>query len=149
VRPLVSWLAYWWLWLLFAGEWNRYEWIAASGAATVATALTELARARTGVRAAVPFRLLGQVWSALGTVFVDFAIVMWALLRGLARGAAPHGVMRRRASPAAGRDPNAVGLRAWVTILADFSPNAFVVDMDDEHVLLHDLVPFLKSEEPA
>jgi hypothetical protein len=149
VRVLVSWAAFWWLWLLFAGEWNRYEWIAAAGAATVATGLTELARARTGVRASVPLRLLSEVWSAIGMVFVDFAVVMWALVRGLVRREAPRGTMRRRASPATGSDASAVGLRAWVTILADFSPNAYVVDMDGDHVLMHDLVPLRKSEEPV
>lgn len=148
MRVLVSWAAFWWLWLLFAGEWNRYEWVAAAGGATIATALTELARARTGVRAAVPLRLLGGVWSALAMVLVDFAIVMWALVRGLVRREVPRGVMRRRVSPAPGSDAHAVGLRAWSTILADFSPNAYVVDIDREHVLLHDLVPFGKSEEP-
>jgi hypothetical protein len=36
-------------------------------------------------------------------------------------------------------------------LVANFSPNAYVIDIDRQQnlVLLHDLVPFRKSEEPV
>jgi hypothetical protein len=149
VRPLLAWVALWWLWLLLAGEWNRDEWIAAAISASIATALTEVACRRAGVRAHVPPGVVARSWSALPTVFLDFGILMWALVRGVLRREVPRGVFRRRASPARGHDPTAVGARAWVTIAAGLSPNAYVVELDSEHVLLHDLVPFRPSEQPA
>ena len=52
---------------------------------------------------------------------------------------------------AGGDDPRSVGLRAFTAFVANFSPNAYVVEIDPEQnlVLLHDLVPFRKSEKPA
>lgn len=41
--------------------------------------------------------------------------------------------------------------RAWTVLLSGYSPNAYVVDIDPEtnEVLIHDLIPWRKSEEPA
>ena len=44
----LAWVVLWWLWVLLAGEWNRAEWIAAAGAATIAATLGEIARTRAG-----------------------------------------------------------------------------------------------------
>jgi hypothetical protein len=113
--------------------------------AAVAATIGEAARTLAHVRVRVPPRRLAAVWTVLPSVVVDFGIVMWVLLR---RKPA-RGVFRTRPAPARGTDPASLGIRAWVTVLAGYSPNAYVVDMDREHVLLHDLVPNRRSEEPA
>jgi hypothetical protein len=84
-------------------------------------------------------------------VLVDFAIVIGALFASLIRREIVRGRFVTRELDAPGDDPTSFGTRAWITLLACFSPNAYVVDVDADKgtVLLHDLVPFRKSEEPA
>jgi hypothetical protein len=155
VRHLLPWLATWvalfWLWLLLAGEWNRQEWIAAASAATVAATVGEIARTRAGVNARVPLRWIGKAWTVPVMVFVDFGILVWALCVSLVRREVVRGTFRSHEFPAGGDDPTSVGVRAWAALAAMYSPNAYVVEIEPERglALLHDLVPFRKSEEPA
>jgi hypothetical protein len=125
----VLWIACWWLWLLLVGEWNGDELIAATVAATVAATIGELARTIGGVQLGIPS--LEGVWKVPWAVVSDFAILMWALRRR--RG----GVFHER-PPA----------DAWTAFVANLSPNAYIVEMDSEHVVLHDFVPRRASEEP-
>jgi hypothetical protein len=154
VKHVVAWIAWWvalfWLWLLLVGQWNREEVVAAAIAATIAASLAELARVRTGFSARIPLRAVADLPQALGMVVVDFGILVWALVVSVARRRAVHGELfsreltdRRRAV--------GTGPRAWTTIVASYSPNAFVLDIDPETrlVLLHDLVRHRASEEPA
>jgi hypothetical protein len=147
----VAFVALWWLWILLVGEWNHDEWIAATGAAIVAASIGELARARAGVNARVPARWLVRGWSAFLAVFSDFGIVMWALLRSARRREIVRGTFRAHEIDAGGSDPEGVGIRTWRALLADYSPNAYVVEIDRERglVLLHDLIPRRSSEQPA
>lgn len=145
------WLALFWLWFLLVGEWDRQELVAAAGAATIAASLAELARVRTGFHARVPLRGLADLPHALGMVVVDFGIVTGALLASIVRRRAVRGRLVARelqGGPAAARG---VGPRAWTTLLACYSPNAYPIDVDPEtgRVLLHDLVPNRRSESPA
>ena len=141
----------WWLWLLLAGEWNRYEWIAAAGAAAVAAGVGTVAWARAETPVRLRRRLLRTGWSAFPMVFVDFGILMAALVRSAAGRRVVRGEFRTRPLEAVGSGPAAVGTRVWTTMLADYSPNAYVVDVDRERglVLLHDLVRRRGSEKPA
>ena len=129
----------WWLWQLLVGEWSRYEWIAALGAAAVAAAITELAVTRTRGRAALPFAVVRGAPSALGMVFVDFAIVMWALVQRR------EGVVRRTAFP----HPDTESFRTWAAIVGDWSPNAYVIDIADGTTVTHHLVVNEPSQRPA
>jgi hypothetical protein len=129
VAWLAMWVALWWLWMLLVGEWNRDELIAATVTATIAATIGELARARARVKLSMP--TAAGVWLIPYAVVTDFAILMWELPRRR------RGVFRER--PAAG---------SWTAFVANISPNAYVVDMDDDRVLLHDLVPRRASEEP-
>jgi hypothetical protein len=86
----------------------------------------------------------------LGMVFVDFGILVWALLASVVRRRVVRGelvVREVEGGSAVGRD---VGRRAWTVLVASYSPNAYVVDLDPEtqQVILHDLVPHRASEEP-
>jgi hypothetical protein len=137
----------WWLWLLLAGEWNATEWIAAAGAAGLGATLFEASRARSGIEPRVPLRLLTRAASVPVMVVVDFGIVMWALVSGIGRRELPRGSFRAFGSELVGT----AGIRAFATVAATFSPNAYVVDIDGDTglALVHDLVPNRASEKPV
>jgi hypothetical protein len=151
VKRVLAWAAWWlplfWLWLLLIGEWNREELVAAALAAAVAATLAELARVRTGFAARVPVRGVADLPQALGMVFVDFGILVRALVVSAARRRVVRGEFVARESAVAQN----VGPRAWAVLLSSYSPNAYVVDLDPKtrRVLLHDLVPNRASEEPV
>lgn len=136
------WIGFWWGYLLLAGDWNPIEWVAGACVATVAATLAELLRASGRVPLGVSGEVLGQVPAALARVPVDFGILTLALLRRqtdrgryVAREFESHGPVHA----------------AWTVLVAGYSPNAYVVDVDEERgvVLLHDLVPSRASERPA
>jgi hypothetical protein len=155
VKHVVPWLAWWlalfWLWFLLVGDWNGQELVAAAVAATIAASLAELGRTRTGFRARIPLRALADLPRALGMVVLDFAIVTWALLAGVARRRVPRGRLVSRKLEGGAVSPRGVGPRAWTVLVACYSPNAYVIDVDPETetALLHDLVPYRPSERPA
>jgi hypothetical protein len=154
VKHVAAWIAWWialfWLWLLLVGQWNREQVVAAAIAATIAASLAELARVRTGFSARIPLSGLADLPEALAMVVVDFGILVWALVVSVVRRRVVRGELFSREltdrSRAVGTGP-----RAWTTIVASYSPNAFVLDIDPEtrRVLLHDLVRHRASEEPA
>jgi hypothetical protein len=133
---LAGWLAFFWLWQLLTGEWNHQEWIAGASAATVAATVGEITRTVGRLRPGSPAGAFARAGSALLQVFVDFAILMWAL-------------PRRRSGRVHTRRRDLSGSRVWTTYVANFSPNAYVIDLDEEHVTLHDLVMHRRSESPA
>lgn len=148
---LVVWVGLWFLWLLLAGEWNRIEWVAAACGATVAATIGEIARTRAQASARVPLSWIGRSASAIPMVFVDFAILVWALLASVARREIVRGSFRSHEFPVGGGGATAVGVRAWVEVVATYSPNAYVVEIEPERqlVLVHRLVPYDPSESPA
>lgn len=129
----------WWLWQLLVGEWSHYEWIFAAGAAIVAAIIGELAVSRTSGRAPVPLAVVKGAPSALGMVFVDFAIVMRALVERR------QGVIRETPFEHPDDEPH----RAWAAIAGDWSPNAYVIDIGDGRSLTHHMVPRDASQRPA
>lgn len=133
---LLGWVAFFWLWQLLTGEWNHQEWIAGASAATVAATVGEIARSLSGVSLSVPPRALAATPPALLQILVDFAIVMWA-------------IPRRTRGRVHTRKTDVRDSRVWTAYAANFSPNAYVIDIDDEHVTLHDLVMRRESESPA
>lgn len=155
MRHVAVWVAWWvalfWLWFLLVGEWNREEIVAAAIAAAVAATLAEFARVRTGFSARLSWRDLGVLPKAFGMVFVDFGILVWALLVSVARRRVVRGEFVSREVQRASAVTRGVGPRAWTVLVAAYSPNAYVVDLDPEtrQVLLHDLVPHRASEEPV
>lgn len=130
----------WWFWQVLVGEWSKYEWIAAAAASLAAAAIAELARVRGGVREPLPWRVVKATPAALGMVFWDFATVMLVLGR---RGS---GRFRRTTF----KLPNDAPHRAWAMVVGDYSPNAYLVDIDEQDgkVLTHHLVVRQKSQDP-
>jgi multisubunit Na+/H+ antiporter MnhE subunit len=149
---MLWWVAAFWLWMLMSGDWNTIELVAAACAATLTATAAEAARAIAGLRWRIPARDVASAWSQAYQVVVDFVIVLGALLVSAVRLRMVRGRFFVRAfRPARGRAPRRFGSRAWRTYVATISPNAYVVDVDEDErtVLVHDLVPFRKSEEPA
>ena len=134
---LAGWLALFWLWMLLAGDWSHTELVAAGIAATIASLF---------VRLPPRFRVSGSLSSVPAMVLVDFGILMWALVRSALRREIVRGEFVRR--PFRADDAAA---RAWVGILATYSPNAYVVGFDTERevALVHDLVRNRSSESPV
>jgi hypothetical protein len=146
------WFALFWLWLLLTGDWNRIDLIGAACGAAIAATIAELLRAaaRQPLPASLaPFRTAATL---LPIVFADFGIVMWALLRSLGRRRVVRGAFVTRNFVAGPKTtPHGQAHRGWTVLLAGFSPNAYVIDIDADRdtVLLHDLVTWRRSEEPA
>lgn len=155
MKHVVAWVAWWialfWLWFLLVGEWNRQEIIAAAIAATIAATVAELARTRTGFSARLPLRAVADLPEALGMVIVDFGILAWALGTSVARRRVVRGKLVARKLEGGAVPPRGVGPRAWTVLVACYSPNAYVIDVDpgEQSVLLHDLVPHRASERPV
>jgi hypothetical protein len=141
--------ALWPLWLVFVGVWALYDAVAGVAAAAVA-ATAALVVGELGLLSFRP-RLRG--FSGLGRVplqvFADFGILVAALARTLA-GRPVRGVFLAKELPAGGPGPEAAFARALAVVLATYSPNGYVVDVDlDRNVaLMHDLVRNRASEEP-
>jgi multisubunit Na+/H+ antiporter MnhE subunit len=147
--------ALWWLvlallWLLYQGEYNRIEQVAAACAATLAATVAVLVwrQERTSVRlelhwlrraAAVPWQVLREF--GLLTVFL-----VRTLLR---RRVPPTGGFRTLPFPTGGARPAERGRRAFAALAMTYSPNSYVVDMDeDEHaVVVHTLSPVPPGQE--
>jgi hypothetical protein len=147
IAGVVAWFAaFWWMWMLLAGEWNHVEWIAATVAASVVTALFELMCARVNAVAWVPAAWIRRAAAVPHQIFVDFGIITLTLLRPRERG-----VYRAHPFDAVGDGADDVGARAWAGWTANFSPNAVALDIDREQELslVHDLVPNRASEKPA
>jgi len=156
LRTVAAWVAWWvalfWLWMLLVGDWNHIEWIGGAAAAAVAATIAELARHFAGVSIEPSFARLKSAPQAWLVVFADFGIVMYALFRSLARREVVRGRYVVRATEAGEKTTSrGAAHRAWTVLVAGYSPNAYVVDIDpdDGTVLLHDLLPWRNSEEPA
>ena len=134
---LAGWLALFWLWMLLAGDWSHTELVSAAIAATIASLFVRRLPRVPGA---------SSLWSVPAMVLVDFGILMWALVRCALRREIVRGEFVRR--PFRAHD---AGVRAWVGILATYSPNAYVVGFDTERevALVHDLVRNRSSESPV
>ena len=146
------WLALFWLWLLLTGDWNRIELIGAACGAAVAATIAELLRAAARQPLSIARERFRTAASLVPIVFADFGIVMWALLRSLVRRRVVRGAFVTRSFDAGPRTTSrGQAHRAWTVMLAGFSPNAYVIDIDAERdtVLFHDLVAWRRSEEPV
>ena len=134
------------------GSWDRIDGLAGALAAAVAATLAESARRAAGVRPRAPRGVLRTALAIPLIVLADFGILTFALAVSLVRRRPVRGrYLARRFAAGPRATPGGAAHRAWTVLLGGYSPNAYVVDIDpDEHVVLvHDLVPWRRSEEPA
>jgi hypothetical protein len=138
--------------MLLVGEWGRTVGVAGAVVALVAAALAERARRAAGVHPRVGLAPLRHGLTVPLVVLADFAIVMYALAASLWRRRVVRGrFMAHEFAAGPKTTPDGAAHRAWTVLVAGYSPNAYVVDIDPEEnvVLVHDLVPWRRSEEPA
>jgi multisubunit Na+/H+ antiporter MnhE subunit len=151
-----AWLAWWvgcfWLWMLLVGHFDWVDAVAGAAVAVVAATLAECARRAARVHPRVALEVLRGSVAVPVIILADFAVVTYALAASLARRRVVRGRYVARDFRAGPRTtPEGAAHRAWTVLVAGYSPNAYVVDIDpDENVVLvHDLVPWRRSEEPA
>jgi hypothetical protein len=138
--------------MLHVGTWDRIDAGAGALVAVVAASLAERARRAAGLHPRAPVSILRRCASLPLIVFADFAILTYALVVSLARRRVIRGRFIARDFAAGPKTtPEGAAHRAWPVLLAGYSPNAYVVDIDPEAnvVLVHDLIPWRRSEEPA
>jgi hypothetical protein len=137
--------------MLLVGEWNRVELVAAAIAATITATLAEFARGRTEFSVRLSLRDLAVLPKAFGMVFVDFGILVRALVVSAGRRRVVRGELVSREVEGGSAVTRGVGPRAWAVLVSADSPNAYVVDLDPEtrRVVFHDLVRNRASEEPV
>ena len=80
---------------------------------------------------------------------VEFVVVTRVLVRALVERRVPTGEFRAVPFPTGGSRPAERGRRAFVTLAMGYSPNSYVVDMDEERglVLVHLLSPVPPGKE--
>lgn len=156
LRTVTAWLLWWialfWLFMLLVGDWNHIEWIAGACIAAAGATIAELARSLAGVSLEPAWGVIRSVPAAWAVVFADFGILVYALFLSLVRREVVRGRYVVRPTDAGEKTTSrGAAHRAWTVLVAGYSPNAYVVDIDADEgtVLLHDLIPWRKSEEPA
>jgi hypothetical protein len=151
--PWALWFAaIFWIWMLLVGDWNRIEWIGGACVAAVTASIAEALRRVARIELAVSAEVVRASALVFPMVFVDFAILVAVLARSLVTRSVVRGAyVTRPFDPGPKTTPAGASRRSWTVLLAGYSPNAYVVDIDVERetVLLHDLVPYRRSEEPA
>ncbi len=149
-RTLLTWVASFALYLLFAGQASRAELCAGALVAITGAALAlyiRTARHRP-MRLAAPWMLLARrVATALGR---DTLTVGGALARAVA-GRKLRGITQRQDFEPGGETPQAAGRRALVVWAGSVAPNGFVWQVGDGSgdLLVHRLVPVPASEDKS
>jgi len=148
MRELIRWLLWWvalaLLWLLFQGEYNRIEQIAATCAAAVAATLAVVVRRQERTTVRIEWQWLAKTVAVPWQVVREFALLILFLVRRPASGG-----VRRLPFPTGGARPADRGRRVLATLAMTYSPNSYVIDMDDEahEVVVHTLYPVPRGEE--
>lgn len=143
VRWTLGWVALWALWLLIQGEWNAIQIYAAASAATLSLVVALVVS-----RFALPAARVERRW-LVRAVRIPWLVVkeFWMITRVLLeRG---EGEFRRLDFPAGGARPAERGRRAFIAMATGYSPNSYVLDVDEERgeVLVHVLSPVPRGEE--
>jgi multisubunit Na+/H+ antiporter MnhE subunit len=142
-RWALAWLALWALWLLFQGEWNAIQVWAAASAATLTLVVGLLVRRFALPSARVEWRWLVRAARIPWLVVKEFWMVAAFLFRR------EEGEFRRVEFPAGGARPAERGRRAFIAMATGYSPNSYVLDVDEERgeVLVHVLRRVPRGEE--
>jgi multisubunit Na+/H+ antiporter MnhE subunit len=130
---ILVWVALTAFWLLIQGEWNAIQLYAAASAATLSLVVGLGVRRWALPSARVEVRWLRRALWIPWHVVKEFGYVTLFLLR---RG---EGEFRTVSFPTGGARPAERGRRAFVALATGYSPNSYVVDVDQERgeVLVH------------
>ena len=143
MRWVVAWIGLAALWLLYQGEWNAIELYAAASAATLSLVVGLLVRRFALPAVRVEWRWLVRAARVPWLVVKEFWMITVFLFE---RG---EGEFRRLDFPAGGARPAERGRRAFIAIATGYSPNSYVLDVDEEsgEVLVHVLAPVPRGQE--
>jgi hypothetical protein len=138
VRILVWAVALEALWFVFVGTTQSTELAAGGIASVVAVCFVEALRARGLLEFTPSLRVVVRAWSIPPQVVFDFVLVLWILVRDVARGRRVRGVWVEIDYPT---EPGRVGRfqRAFAATLENETSNGMVVDLDRDRALLHSL----------
>jgi len=148
VRATLWWVLTFALWWLLVGSWSPWDALWGAVVATVVTVAAVAAGRR--VAGTTSAGRPGELGSAALQVVLDFAVLVAALVTAVARGdRGPVGRTMTRETDAGG--PDAAVRRGWITLVATWSPNAYVITVEESsgRALVHDLRPWRRSEEPV
>src|SRR3954451_13260025 len=142
-RWILGWLILGALWLLYQGEWNAIEIYAATAAGALSVVVALLLRKHTLPAVRVERRSLVRAARIPWQVVREFGIVSAFLARALLARRVPEGEFRALSFPAGGSRPADRGRRAFIALATGYSPNSYVLDVDEEEgrVLVHVLSP--------
>src|SRR3954454_16949534 len=145
----IIWIALGALWLLYQGEWNAIQIYAATSAAALSLVVAVLVRKHALPAARVERRWLVRVARIPWQVVREFGIVSAFLARALLGRRVPEGEFRALSFPAGGSRPADRGRRAFIALATGYSPNSYVLDVDEEKglVLVHVLSPVPPGQE--
>jgi multisubunit Na+/H+ antiporter MnhE subunit len=129
----VGWWIFGWvvlgaLWLLYQGEWNAVELYAAASAAALSVVVAFAVWGQALPAARVERRWLVRAGRIPWRVVREFGLITVFLVRQ-PRG---EGEFRRLSFPAGGARPAERGRRAFVALATGYSPNSYVLDVDDD-----------------
>jgi hypothetical protein len=140
------------MWLVLVADWSRTNALAGACAAAVAATVAECARTAAREDVAVSGPTLRAAAGVPLAVLTDFGILAVALARSAVERRVARGrYVERAVDPGPKTTPAGRARRAWLALLAGYSPNAYLIDVDAETgiAVFHDLVPRRSSEEPA
>jgi multisubunit Na+/H+ antiporter MnhE subunit len=134
-RWTIGWVALAGLWLLYQGDWNAIELYAAASAAALTLLVAFVVSRHTLPAARVERRWLVRAVRIPWQVVREFGVVTLFLARRRPR----EGEFRRLPFPAGGARPAERGRRVFIALATGYSPNSYVLDVDEEHseVLVH------------
>jgi len=154
-RRGIRWVAWWAvlfaLWVLFAGEWTALVAVWGAVLSLVATGSAGVVVRQGLLDARGRWGWARELGPSATAVVVDFTILTRALVAAVATGRREVGLFVEDESSGAGDGPLPAGRRAWVALVATWSPNCYVVDIDpgSGRRIIHDLKSHRASELPA
>jgi multisubunit Na+/H+ antiporter MnhE subunit len=142
---MLGWVALAALWLLYQGEWNAIQIYAAAAAAGLSLLVAFVLRRRVLPSVRVERRWLVRAVRIPWQVVREFGIVTLFLVRRRPR----EGEFRRLPFPAGGARPADRGRRVFIALATGYSPNSYVLDVDEEQgeALVHVLERVPRGQE--
>ena len=142
---MFGWVALAALWLLYQGEWNAIQIYAATAAAGLSLLVAFVLRRHVLPSVRVERRWLVRAVHIPWQVVREFGIVTLFLLRRRPR----EGEFRRLPFPAGGARPADRGRRAFIALATGYSPNSYVLDVDEDQgeVVVHVLERVPRGQE--
>jgi multisubunit Na+/H+ antiporter MnhE subunit len=141
----LGWVALFALWFLYQGEWNAIQIYTAAAAAGLSLVVALVLRHHVLPPVRVERRWLVRAVRIPWLVVREFVIVTLFLVRRRPR----EGEFRRLAFPAGGARPADRGRRAFIALATGYSPNSYVLDVDEDEgeVLVHVLARVPRGQE--